>query len=462
MKKINNKGMTLVEIVIVLVIASLTMVITGGILVNSLGYFDTSTKTSLDKQATDGIMDYISDEITYATEVRVSNTKPDDRSWHVIHVKEDKLYRDSKQVFNDDYYVNKRKLKIVVRGFKQNGYRLDMTVSFQKGEDKDVYKTSKTYELVNFNISTGSSATNFFQNISDKTTLNDSTHKLYYIVDDTVMDDNNDDNKDTTGDGTVADIVKNIDSTNYQGVYKQNQLYDRYDIVWYNGSWWQYISEWANGTVKPGDEGGACWKKLDRNFDIGSTYEYGDIVIYNNYYYKMISDKIYSTGHTPDYTSYKQWECLGRIDNKDVVDEVKKNTYTKYPSKTMKTNIVKNYMSDAKYNSTLQDSKKDDYDEYSSDKYYKKGSFIKMKSLNDEDFYELWYACIEKPGVPGVISSGWIRVENNYDQRSTYLQNDIVYSIAKQAALKANVNIFQTSGSLDNDIYNMHYWDAVY
>lgn len=162
MKKINNKGMTLVEIVIVLVIASLTMVITGGILVNSLGYFDTSTKTSLDKQATDGIMDYISDEITYATEVRVSNTKPDDRSWHVIHVKEDKLYRDSKQVFNDDYYVNKRKLKIVVRGFKQNGYRLDMTVSFQKGEDKDVYKTSKTYELVNFNISTGSSATNFF------------------------------------------------------------------------------------------------------------------------------------------------------------------------------------------------------------------------------------------------------------------------------------------------------------
>lgn len=36
-KKVNNKGMTLVEIVVVLLIASIIMTITGGILVNSLG-----------------------------------------------------------------------------------------------------------------------------------------------------------------------------------------------------------------------------------------------------------------------------------------------------------------------------------------------------------------------------------------------------------------------------------------
>lgn len=35
-KKVNNKGMTLVEIVVVLLIASIIMTITGGILVNSL------------------------------------------------------------------------------------------------------------------------------------------------------------------------------------------------------------------------------------------------------------------------------------------------------------------------------------------------------------------------------------------------------------------------------------------
>ena len=47
-KKVNNKGMTLVEIVVVLLIASIIMTITGGILVNSLGYFDKTTQNSLD------------------------------------------------------------------------------------------------------------------------------------------------------------------------------------------------------------------------------------------------------------------------------------------------------------------------------------------------------------------------------------------------------------------------------
>lgn len=37
-KKVNNKGMTLVEIVVVLLIASIIMTITGGILVNSFTF----------------------------------------------------------------------------------------------------------------------------------------------------------------------------------------------------------------------------------------------------------------------------------------------------------------------------------------------------------------------------------------------------------------------------------------
>ena len=59
-KKVNNKGMTLVEIVVVLLIASIIMTITGGILVNSLGYFDKTTQNSLDKQTVDGVLDFIS------------------------------------------------------------------------------------------------------------------------------------------------------------------------------------------------------------------------------------------------------------------------------------------------------------------------------------------------------------------------------------------------------------------
>ena len=73
-KKVNNKGMTLVEIVVVLLIASIIMTITGGILVNSLGYFDKTTQNSLDKQTVDGVLDFISSEITYATDVRINES----------------------------------------------------------------------------------------------------------------------------------------------------------------------------------------------------------------------------------------------------------------------------------------------------------------------------------------------------------------------------------------------------
>ena len=168
-KKVNNKGMTLVEIVVALLIASIIMTITGGILVNSLGYFDTTTKKSLDKQTLDGVLDFISNEITYATDVRVSNTKPDDRDWHYLYVlKNDKnkgrLYRDGKAVFDDDYYINNRDLQMDVRGFTTNGYRLDLTLKYLNGTE-EVYSTKNTYELVNFNINT-TDKTTLFSNIS--------------------------------------------------------------------------------------------------------------------------------------------------------------------------------------------------------------------------------------------------------------------------------------------------------
>lgn len=58
-RRMNNKGMTLVEIVIVLLIASIAMTITGGILINSLGYFQDTTELSTDKTAGDGLLDLL-------------------------------------------------------------------------------------------------------------------------------------------------------------------------------------------------------------------------------------------------------------------------------------------------------------------------------------------------------------------------------------------------------------------
>lgn len=473
-KIFNKKGMTLVEITVVLLIASILMTITGGILINSLGYFQDTTELSTDKSVGDGILDFINSEIEYSSDVRVQEIKPDGDNWNSIYVVNGQLYRNEKAVFGEDYYYNKRKLEIDVNGFK-NGYRLDMKIYLKKN-DEIKYRISHTFEFLNLKKTKEADNTyNPFSNVLTNVSIVDEIntekklekYRVWYKRDYSEIkpDEEEPDNStdiDQTKDGTVADIIFNIDASNYWGVYQQNHLYDRYDIVWYNNAWWQYTAAWANGTVLPGNATGGCWKKLDREFSLDSIYEYGDIVIYDNCYYQMSSQYTYAIGHTPDYTSYKQWDCLGSITDKDVVNEVKKNTYQKYASKNMSANITKKYMSDDKYSSVLQDNKKEDFDEYQATESYKKGQFIKMKSQADSSFYELWYACIDNPKVPGNIDSGWIKMENNWDQRSTYLTGDIVYALPKTANLKANVDIFQTSGSLDSDIYNQHYWDVIY
>ena len=82
-------------------------------------------KNSLDKQTVDGVLDFISSEITYATDVRVNESTKAHLmidAWHCLYVvKNDKskgrLYRDGKAVFDDDYYINNRDLQMDVTRF---------------------------------------------------------------------------------------------------------------------------------------------------------------------------------------------------------------------------------------------------------------------------------------------------------------------------------------------------------
>ena len=84
--KFNKKGMTLVEITVVLLIASILMTITGGILINSLGYFQDTTALSTDKSVGDGVLDFINSEIEYSSDVRVQENQPNGNDWHCIYV----------------------------------------------------------------------------------------------------------------------------------------------------------------------------------------------------------------------------------------------------------------------------------------------------------------------------------------------------------------------------------------
>lgn len=316
MLKKNNKGMTLVEIVIVLLIASIAMTITGAILVNSLGYFDDNTKKSLDKQIADGALEYINDEVKYATDVTVTSkkdTKPDSRDdWHCLYIANHQpeegeenaaqnqntqvLYRDGNEVFSIDYY-SKRNLDIQIKGFTSGEHRLDAKIILNDRNNKQVYKTTNTYELINLNMNADNeNTTNFFRNIStdylalsyDGNDENADNKVLWYIKDTSYSSSNDSGNTDpvnptptpSVGGNTVGDQIDCINSKNIGGIYQGvgNHSYPTGLFYYYEGYWWQsYKAEFYG--YAPGYGSLRQWKKIDSYYDFHSFYEKGDIVL---------------------------------------------------------------------------------------------------------------------------------------------------------------------------------------
>ena len=471
--KFNKKGMTLVEITVVLLIASILMTITGGILINSLGYFQDTTALSTDKSVGDGILDFINSEIEYSSDVRIQENQPGGNDWHSIYVENGQLYRDGVAVFDEDYYYNKRKLEINVNGFK-NGYRLDMKIYLKKNNEIK-YRTSHTFEFLNLKKTKKADSTyNPFNNVLSKVSVfnerntekNNEKYRVWYKKDYSEIkpdEEKKDDSTDTdqTKDGTVADIIFNIDANNYWGVYHDDigYSYKKGDIVWYNNSWWQKVNDYHNDKY-PGSSA-VSWKKLDRNFDINSAYDKGDIVIYDKKYYQCKSD-YFDSNHPPYNDKIGQWDCLGDINNPDVVAKVKNNTYDNTYNNTLKT-VVKKYLSDEKYNDALMSITKQGYEEYDATKSYKKGDIIKKESSCDSDFYDLWMACVDTNLPPNSPANGWIKLDNEWDSCSSYINGDIVY--CKKEGLNSFIvaikDIFEDTVPYHDVFYPKNFWNTV-
>lgn len=471
--KFNKKGMTLVEITVVLLIASILMTITGGILINSLGYFQDTTALSTDKSVGDGILDFINSEIEYSSDARIQENQPGGNDWHSIYVENGQLYRDGVAVFDEDYYYNKRKLEINVNGFK-NGYRLDMKIYLKKNNEIK-YRTSHTFEFLNLKKTKKADSTyNPFNNVLSKVSVvneintekDNEKYRIWYKRDYSEIkpeEDKKDEPTDTdqTRDGTVADIRFNIDVTNYWGVFYSSsgrgQIFKKGDIVWYNNSWWERMED--DNNVQPGTD--YRWKKLSSDYDAGSAYEYGDIINYDHKYYKAILPLV--TWQKPGDPYNVGWEEI-----KDI-NEVKQKTYTKKNVRNVET-VVKKYFTDNI--SVLLDTEKKDYKEFSSDILYKDGDIVKMKNKYDESFYDLWIKKANFPNkkddnkAPGSPDSGWVKIDLNFDETSSYVEGDIVackawtevgsteYIIAKQ-------NVLTLTNPL-TDIYNpKEYWSVL-
>lgn len=476
MQKKDIRGMTLVEVVVVLLIASISMIITGGILINSLGYFDTSTKYSLDKECLDGISEYIGTEIKYATDVLVSPNKPSDKDWHVLYVNNDILYRDDKEVFSEDYY-SKRKLVINLRGFTVGEHRLDMKLKLVDKKDEEVYQTKNTFELVNFNMNDTKTEKDIFSNISTYTTL-DINNKLWYIKDSssTIFDDTDKPSSTpVTGGNMVGDQIKCLNTKNIRGEFIDGSYQYNYgDFVYYNGFWWQKMEQNNFDNYYPGVqlENIRRWKKISDEFDYYSHYEVGDIVKYNNVKYICIKkfyqsvwftygDTYYNLGEGPSYAPWRTWF--------KVYEDGDENIYKHDCSKYWVNNIdsVADELNEYINSEDNDISNIESIDVYNPTTNYKVGDVVKKKYNNSDDYYIYYKMVFDGIGEPGSsAASGWKILDRTYHSNSSYVKGDVVYfgkdSVFYVRALKTiNVECPPNSWDYNDDSSSKQVWKKI-
>lgn len=461
----DKKGMTLVEIIVVLLIMSILLVIMGSLILNAFSYFNKTTDQDINKRSLDSISEYVRSELLYASDVRVQEEKPDDEEWNSLYIIDGKLYKNDETVYSEGFY-NHNDLVIKLRGFEQ--YRLDLNYSFKDIDKANAYSTEDTLELLNLKIKIeNENEFNPFSNISTVTTVSDKV-KIYYQKSIKVTEEEIPIDPD---EGTVADQIECLNFHNNRMDYNPEfgdahvgkDNYRIGDMVFYNGYWWQLYSQiGVSESVYPGSYR-HVWKKISAEFDKNSVYVKGDIVYkYNNdgtlTYYEAQGDLITWTAELTDTHWWKE------------VDKPKTNklacstTVTPaYQDEKGESVIYKILNFLEKNNLTL-----DDIPEFGKDgvNNHKAGSFVKVYD-EQKGIYRYFLKLRngqennnkpgEKPGSNDKLI--WQEMKIDWDEYSGYEIDDVVYRCKEGYYLALQGEEYY--GSNINNINNSRYWEKL-
>lgn len=299
-----GNGFTLVEIIVSIAIGSIVLLIAGGIILSSSNFLMTTTDMDIDKRAVDSIVDFVRGEIEYSTDVRfvqhgdeLAPNYTEDSDWHYFYIKDNELYRDGAKVFAKSF-TNNKSLSISMKGngTSTSNHRLDIKYALLDNKNEISYSSRDTVMFLNLSVSQEILNQGIYS--ADYKALSDNGYWLFYTKkakDLTSIPEEVDNNT-----GTVADQIKFLNIfTNRNDLNDVNmkeatgKYINQYEFVFYEGYWWQlldqsnyygYNAEKPNATYK--------FKKISANFDSESAYEQGDIVIYNNEYYRCIQNMI--------------------------------------------------------------------------------------------------------------------------------------------------------------------------
>lgn len=301
--KKDTRGITLIELVIVMLISLILMGIAGTMLLSSTNNYHQTASTDLAKLSSDEVSSFMREELRYASDMVISKTPLSDpytkeNGWHYFYISasdEGRLYYDqiTTPLYPESFYHN-HKLAIETRGY--DDYHLNLSYYMYDNQQKENYRSTETLELMNLKLQVADGKTWF-----DGTTY-DSHSTAYYIyyVRPTVVIGGEPEKEANTGtvkdqiacndDGSTPDSKNkgeyHVDTRYYQGDF--TYLKDEADPT--KVQWYECVGHENNSNPVHGQspkENGTVWKKMTEYFDPSSNYFIGDVVIYPNNIYAM-------------------------------------------------------------------------------------------------------------------------------------------------------------------------------
>ncbi|MEG0265749.1 MAG: prepilin-type N-terminal cleavage/methylation domain-containing protein [Erysipelotrichaceae bacterium] len=385
----NEKGMTLIEIVVSLLIAAIVFMAASTFLFSSTNFFQRTTSEDLDKMLSDQVYRFISEEISDADYLEISDVEKGlEPNMHEFKIIDGKLYRDKKQVFTNDVYQNNQ---VKIKSKRIDATKVQLIVEMIRDEElsysrKGVLNFKNIELLVNENKSNGIVA-------KDNQELENCF--LYYKKEKVEV---------IQYTGTILDEKYCKDSSNDKGIYNYNDTYYKGDFVTYRGELYRAVMDINDVNQKP--QTGFGWKKIQKTWDKSSSYLVGDVVIFENLYYECLINLYKPTGNNPPATN-DDWQL---IDNPVIDDD--------YIASVCRVQVIE-------YSGTVEDEKycknsRNDKGQYNKENEYEEGDFV----LFNDILYRVTNEDEANEYEPN--HQGWKRIDKNYNLGSSYLEDDVV------------------------------------
>jgi prepilin-type N-terminal cleavage/methylation domain-containing protein len=330
----NEKGFTLIEIIVSLAIGSIALFVAGSVLVNTFRLFGVYSDTTLRKRSLDNVVEYFRKELEYSTDAwyvesfdKIPKKLHSGDKWRCMYVEDGRLYwtndaaKQAKQLFSDGFYNGKEnKLSIsftnVIRTSGHTPHNFinlyySLFNSNEKYDKEDTIHMSNLNETLTDDLSVDANLQ--YHTFTSKQSL--SSKKLFYRSTnysslETIEDVNPTPTPTPTPDPgdvtptytyTVKDKLylmtpylnmgyyepEESHSADFNDNYPIQSIYRAGDYVFYKGYWYLKMNS-RNDNVDPDSAKAGDWQKLDENYDNKSGYATGDIVkASDGQYYKL-------------------------------------------------------------------------------------------------------------------------------------------------------------------------------